>query len=43
MPDSGQIWENLAFRPSTPQDLGAMTALYRAAFPDEDLLGLIRD
>ena len=43
MPDSGQIWENLAFRRSTPQDLGAMTALYRAAFPDEDLLGLIRD
>lgn len=41
MPDSGQILENLALRQSTPQDLGAMTALYRAVFPDEDLLGLV--
>ena len=41
MPDSGQIWENLAFPRSSPQDLGAMMALFRAAFPDEDVLGLI--
>jgi len=35
--------EQLEMRDSVPADLGAMESLYPEAFPDEDLLPLVRD
>ncbi len=35
--------ENLEIRPSTPGDLQAIEAIYSAAFPEEDLLPLLRE
>ncbi len=35
--------DDIDIRPGRPEDLAALEALYPAAFPDEDLLPLVRD
>jgi putative acetyltransferase len=35
--------ETAAVRAGTPEDIGSLESLYRAAFPEEDLLPLLRD
>jgi hypothetical protein len=35
--------ESLEIRESSPDDFASLEALYRCAFPNEDLLPLVRD
>ncbi len=43
MSDETSMSSNLTFRQSRPEDIAALDQLYPAAFPDEDLLPLVRE
>lgn len=40
---AGQMKDDIEIRPTTPEDLGDLEALYGAAFPDEDLFPLVTE